>query len=36
VAFQETTGREISDALAGFGDNPKGLVLDLRGNPADC
>ncbi len=30
--FQETTGREISDALEGFGD-PKGLVLDLRGNP---
>jgi len=31
--FQETTGREINDALESFGDNPKGLVLDLRGNP---
>ncbi len=30
--FQETTGREISDALDEFGD-VKGLVLDLRGNP---
>ncbi len=30
--FQETTGREISDALEGFG-QPKGLILDLRGNP---
>ncbi len=30
--FQETTGREISDALDSFGD-VKGLVLDLRGNP---
>jgi carboxyl-terminal processing protease len=30
--FQETTGREISDALDSFGDI-KGLVLDLRGNP---
>ena len=30
--FQETTGREINDALQGFGDL-KGLVLDLRGNP---
>ncbi len=30
--FQETTGREVSDALEGFGDL-KGLVLDLRGNP---
>ena len=30
--FQETTGREINDALQSFGD-PKGLVLDLRGNP---
>ncbi|HEY0757751.1 MAG TPA: S41 family peptidase [Acidisarcina sp.] len=30
--FQETTGREISDALDQFGDL-KGLVLDLRGNP---
>jgi carboxyl-terminal processing protease len=30
--FQETTGRELSDALDGFGDI-HGLVLDLRGNP---
>ncbi len=30
--FQETTGREVSDALEGFGDL-KGLVLDLRSNP---
>jgi carboxyl-terminal processing protease len=30
--FQETTGREVSDALESFGDI-KGLVLDLRGNP---
>ncbi len=30
--FQETTGREVTDALANFGD-VKGLVLDLRGNP---
>jgi len=30
--FQETTGREFSDALDQFG-NLKGLVLDLRGNP---
>jgi carboxyl-terminal processing protease len=30
--FQETTGREVSDALDEFGDL-KGLVLDLRGNP---
>ena len=30
--FQETTGREISDALDEFGDL-KGLVLDLRQNP---
>ncbi|MFP5204797.1 MAG: S41 family peptidase [Acidobacteriota bacterium] len=30
--FQETTGEEVSDAIAGFG-NLKGLVLDLRGNP---
>ena len=30
--FQETTGREMSDALDSFGD-VKGLVLDLRGNP---
>ena len=30
--FQETTGREVSEALDGFGDL-KGLVLDLRGNP---
>jgi carboxyl-terminal processing protease len=31
--FQETTGREISDALDSFGPNMKGLLLDLRGNP---
>lgn len=31
--FQETTGREINDALESFGNNPKGLILDLRGNP---
>lgn len=31
--FQETTGREVSDALESFGDGLKGLVLDLRGNP---
>ena len=30
--FQETTGRELSDALEHFG-NVDGLVLDLRGNP---
>ncbi|WP_446745815.1 S41 family peptidase [Silvibacterium acidisoli] len=30
--FQETTGREFSDAVDSFGDL-KGLVLDLRGNP---
>lgn len=30
--FQETTSRELNDALDGFGD-VKGLVLDLRGNP---
>ncbi len=30
--FQETTGREVSDALDSFGD-VKGVVLDLRGNP---
>jgi carboxyl-terminal processing protease len=30
--FQETTGREISEAIDGFGDI-KGLVLDLRNNP---
>ncbi len=30
--FQETTGREVSEALDSFGD-PKGLILDLRGNP---
>ncbi len=31
--FQETTGRELNDALESFGDNLQGLVLDLRGNP---
>jgi carboxyl-terminal processing protease len=30
--FQETTGRELNDALENFGDL-HGLVLDLRGNP---
>ncbi len=30
--FQETTGREVRDAIGNFGDL-KGLVLDLRGNP---
>lgn len=30
--FQETTGREISDAIDGFGDL-KGLIFDLRNNP---
>jgi carboxyl-terminal processing protease len=30
--FQETTAREVNDAIDGFGDL-KGLVLDLRGNP---
>jgi carboxyl-terminal processing protease len=30
--FQETTGREVIDAIDGFG-NLKGLVLDLRNNP---
>ncbi len=31
-AVQETTGKEVQDALASFGDM-KGLVLDLRDNP---
>ncbi|MGC2161894.1 MAG: S41 family peptidase [Silvibacterium sp.] len=30
--FQQTTGKEFSDAIDQFG-NLKGLVLDLRGNP---
>jgi carboxyl-terminal processing protease len=30
--FQQTTGREFSDAVDQFGDL-KGLILDLRGNP---
>jgi carboxyl-terminal processing protease len=30
--FQETTAKEIEDAIDGFGDL-KGLVFDLRGNP---
>ena len=30
--FQETTGREFSDALDHFG-SIEGLILDLRGNP---
>jgi len=32
LQFQETTGREVSDAIDSFG-NLKGLVLDLRSNP---
>ncbi|WP_158751443.1 S41 family peptidase [Acidobacterium sp. S8] len=31
--FQESTGREVGDALDSFGPGIKGLVLDLRGNP---
>src|ERR1700751_2612909 len=31
--FQEATGREVADALDGFGPDLKGLGLDLRGNP---
>ncbi len=34
--FQETTGREVGDALDNFQSDPnglKGLVIDLRGNP---
>ncbi|HTJ30291.1 MAG TPA: S41 family peptidase [Acidobacteriaceae bacterium] len=33
--FQETSAKEIEDALSSFGDSgdAKGLVLDLRGNP---
>jgi carboxyl-terminal processing protease len=30
--FQQTTGKEFSDAIDQFG-NLKGLILDLRGNP---
>jgi carboxyl-terminal processing protease len=30
--FQETTGRELNEAIDSFGDL-KGLILDLRGNP---
>jgi len=30
--FQETTAKEVEDAIDGFGDL-KGLVFDLRGNP---
>ncbi len=30
--FQETTAKEVEDAVDGFG-NLKGLVFDLRGNP---
>jgi carboxyl-terminal processing protease len=30
--FQQTTAREVDDAIASFGDL-KGLVFDLRGNP---
>jgi carboxyl-terminal processing protease len=33
--FQETTGDEMEEAIDGFG-NLKGLVLDLRENPAAC
>src|SRR5215470_3402966 len=32
TAFNETTEREVEDALEQFGDM-KGLILDLRGNP---
>src|SRR5947208_3287347 len=32
TGFNETTEREVEDALEGFGD-VKGLILDLRGNP---
>jgi len=32
-AFNETTEQEVEDALASFGPDVKGLVLDLRGNP---
>jgi len=32
TAFNETTEREVEDALEEFGDM-KGLILDLRGNP---
>jgi carboxyl-terminal processing protease len=31
--FQETTGREVADALDGFGLDLKGLLIDLRNNP---
>src|SRR5882757_8011490 len=31
--FQETTGREVGEALDNFGPGLKGLVLDLRSNP---
>src|SRR5246127_1466484 len=31
--FQETRGREVSDALDSFGPDMKGLILDLRGTP---
>ena len=31
--FQETTGREVSDALDSFGPDLKGLLIDLRANP---
>jgi len=30
--FQETTGKEVAEAIDSFGD-PKGLIFDLRGNP---
>jgi carboxyl-terminal processing protease len=32
TGFQETTAQEVIEAIDSFG-NPKGLVLDLRGNP---
>ncbi|WP_446742856.1 S41 family peptidase [Silvibacterium acidisoli] len=31
--FQETTGREMSDALNSFGPGLKGLIFDMRNNP---
>jgi carboxyl-terminal processing protease len=31
--FQETTSRDVQDALDKFGPNLQGLLIDLRGNP---
>ncbi len=31
--FMETTSHEVGDALAKFGPDAKGLLIDLRGNP---